>query len=108
MPKCEKTDSDEESMSKLVRTQTSIDGKCGLRNLGNTCFMNSGVQCLSNTPELCEYILNDTYKADINIDNPLGTKGELVSKFAHLLKRLWYQDKSSHPPFSFKRAIGKF
>ena len=83
-------------------------GICGLNNLGNTCYMNSALQCLLHVPELCSYFLSGHYKLELNTDNPLGHKGEVATAYADLLRLIWSRKRyESVRPTLFKTAIGK-
>uniref|UniRef100_A0A7N8X2H4 Ubiquitin carboxyl-terminal hydrolase n=1 Tax=Mastacembelus armatus TaxID=205130 RepID=A0A7N8X2H4_9TELE len=90
------------------RESQSQPGLCGLSNLGNTCFMNSALQCLSNASPLTEYFLNDQYEAEINRENPLGMRGEIAEAYADLVKQMWQSRSSYVAPRTFKTQVGRF
>ena len=43
---------------KQILTSDSNHGICGSINLGNTCYMNSSIACLSNCTELTTFFLS--------------------------------------------------
>jgi ubiquitin C-terminal hydrolase len=84
-------------------------GACGLANLGNTCYANSAIQCISYMPLLRSYLLSAQYKAsgDLNKDNPLGTGGKLLEEFADLLRIMWSGKYGERSPTRFRGQLGK-
>ncbi|KAF3705843.1 Ubiquitin carboxyl-terminal hydrolase 2 [Channa argus] len=84
----------------------SPQGLVGLRNLGNTCFMNSILQCLSNTPELRDYCLRNVHRTELN-DN-CRTDAALMEEFARLTQSLWTSVNEAISPSDFRSQIQRY
>lgn len=107
--------SGESSSNRVTRSQTAAErdagklhGLTGLYNLGNTCFMNSALQCMSNTKELKDYFVSGVYKAEVNTSNPLGMGGAMAKVFGELLVKLWSATGNAWHPREFKTVLSRF
>lgn len=73
----------------------SNTGLIGFTNLGNTCYMNSTLQCLRFTIPLTKFFLvNDIETDDI-----------IIKTYKELVEKSWLEEKT-FTPINFKRALG--
>ncbi|XP_042132097.2 ubiquitin carboxyl-terminal hydrolase 50 isoform X2 [Peromyscus maniculatus bairdii] len=82
-------------------TQPHFQGVTGLRNLGNTCYMNAILQCLCSISPLVEYFLSGKYITALQKDC-----SDVTTAFAYLMTDMWLGDSECVSPEIFLSALG--
>lgn len=87
----------------IITEISTTAGVCGLKNLGNTCFMAAGLQCLAATPPVLQYFLEVQQN-----DEKLLPAGSLMAHFSALLIKMWSRKYMVVRPTEFKQTLGAY
>lgn len=72
------------------------NGLIGFINLGNTCYMNSALQCIRYTIPLSQYFFN----------NNIISNNKLTNSYINLSKKSWTFNGQAIKPINFKNNLG--
>eukprot|EP01052_Picozoa_sp_SAG31_P000119 SAG31_NODE_4_length_45662_cov_15.654622_3_plen_701_part_00 len=94
--------------SAAARSGSDTVALVGLKNLGNTCYMNSCIQCLSHTYDLSQFA-RSVAKDDREINRKLSRfKGAVAIEFSRLISELWSATPyTAVAPKPLKRELGR-
>ena len=95
-------------VKEALRGTPPAPGAVGMHNLGNSCFLNSIIQCLNHIVPLTQYFLEGTYSKEMNRQNPLGSGGHVATAYAALLKEIWSGNYSALAPRLLKQTVASF
>ncbi|KAA6400773.1 MAG: putative Ubiquitin carboxyl-terminal hydrolase [Streblomastix strix] len=85
----------------LIQKQLAVHG---LVNLGNTCYFNSGLQCLASVVPLSSEFLSMRYIQDLNINSLLGWKGKGAYEYSEFIWGLWGEGSGAVRPERMKNV----
>ena len=89
-----------------------IYGTCGLQNIGNTCYLNSILQCFSNIPTFKDAILNDKNIIKIILKNEYNynvakdySLSFITVQLKRILTNLWQNSNCDFKAKSFTKLF---
>ena len=79
--------------------ENDLSGRLGIKNLGNTCYLNSALQCLCHIEDIVSYIKHGDFKADLelnkkNFDNASHNEYySFADSFSDFITNVWNPTK---------------